>query len=260
MFTEKFGNGPQAFIGLHGWGADRSVFAPLKDHTPRGISFYAADLPGCGSTPAPTHWSTEAILTDIIETIRAIETRPVTMVGHCGGAVFGLFAARRKPELIERVVAIDPFAYLPRYFRIFTGSGFGRRAYDATFANSFGRWLTKSALNAGRENQTDLTQSFNSVDHEAARQYLELFAAIDSVKEFRGINAKIDLVYGEHSFGAVKKSVVMFREVLPHARAVQLSSARHMPFSEATTQLAEILFSTDSRTDFPKPQRSYGRA
>lgn len=243
MFTEKFGIGSRPFIGLHGWGSDRAVFAPLKERIPNGVSFYAADLPGCGSTLAPAKWSLDAIVADIIETIRSVESRPVTIVGHCGGAVFGLLAARIDEDLIERVVAIDPFAYLPRYLRLFTGEGFGRHAYDATFASSLGRRITSSALNAGRENKTDLTASFEAVDHESARNYLDLFASIDSVEEFRGIKVDVDLVYGERSFRAVKKSIEMFREVLPQARTVKLTNARHMPFSEATAEMTRILFS-----------------
>ncbi len=242
MYVERFGKGARAVLGLHGWGGDRRVFAPLAAHVPADASLYGADLPGCGSSRPPREWSAGAIVAEIVETIHALDAGCVTIVGHCGGAVFGLLAARVAPRLVGRVVAIDPFAYLPRYFRLFTGEGFGRRAYDATFANPFGRWMTNRALNVGRDTHTDLTESFGATDHEVARRYLHLFAALDGVEEVRGLRAEVELVYGERTFGAVKKSVALLSEALPHSRVLRLAGARHMPIAEATAQLARVIF------------------
>lgn len=242
MHVERHGTGARAFLCLHGWGGDRRAFAPLAAHISADASLYAADLPGCGSSTRPREWSVEAIVYEIIETIHTLDAGRVTVVGHCGGAVFGLLAALEAEHLIERVVAVDPFAYLPRYFRLFIGDGFGRRAYEATFANAFGRWLTNKTLNAGRDERTDMTASFGATDHEVARRYLALFASIESVEVFRGLRAEVDLAYGERTFGAVKKSVELFKGVLPQARAIQLAGARHMPLAEATAQLARVVF------------------
>lgn len=242
MFVERHGTGGRAYLCLHGWGADRRVFAPLAPHAPADASVYAADLPGCGSSTRPREWSVEAIVAEVVEAVRALGAERVTLVGHCGGAVFALLAALEDARLVGRVVAIDPFAYLPRYFRLFTGEGLGRRAYEATFANPLGRWLTNKTLNAGRGERTDLTASFGSIDHDAARGYLALFASIEGVEVFRGLRAEVDLVYGERTFGAVKRSVEMFRGVLPHARAIRLAGARHMPLAEATAPLARVVF------------------
>jgi pimeloyl-ACP methyl ester carboxylesterase len=243
--VERYGMGGNTFLGLHGWGGDHTAFAPLAAALPPDASFYSADLPGCGKSAPPEEWSLEAIVAEIIATARKLDSKRLTIVGHCGGAVFGLLAARAARQLIGRVLAIDPFAYLPRYFSLFTGEGFGRRAYDATFANPLGRWVTSRALNAGRDDRTDLTASFGATDHEVARRYLQLFAAMGGVEEVRGLRAEVDLVYGERTFGAVKKSVALLREALPHARVFQLQGARHMPLTESTAQLAQLIFESD---------------
>ena len=262
VHVERQGTGSRAFLALHGWGADRRVFAPLAALVASDTwdaSLYAADLPGCGSSPRPREWSVEAIVYEIIETIYTLDAERVTVVGHCGGAVFGLLAALEAEHLVERVVAVDPFAYLPRYFRLFTGEGFGRRAYEATFAHPFGRWLTNKTLNAGRDERTDMTASFGSIDHEVARHYLKLFDSIESVEVFRGLRAEVDLVYGERTFGAVKKSVEMFKGVLPQARAIRLAGARHMPLTEATAQLARVVFEPEeaaAESDIDKHART----
>nr|MBA3766459.1 alpha/beta fold hydrolase [Acidobacteriota bacterium] len=240
------GTGRRAYLGLHGWGSDRRVFAPLAQHVPAAASFYSADLPGCGSSEPPREWSLDAIVAEIINTVLSIDAGSVTIVGHCGGAIFGMFAAREAVRTVERVVAVDPFAYLPRYFQLFAGKGFGRRAYNATFANPLGRWMTNRALNVGRDSgQTDLTASFSSTDHEVARRYLTLFDSMGGVEEFQGLQAEVDLVYGEKTFGAVRKSVALFSHTLPHSRTLRLEGARHMPLEEATAQLSRIIFAPE---------------
>lgn len=242
MHVERYGTGGRTFFGLHGWGTDRRVFAPLAPYVPEDVSFYGADLPGCGLSAPPSSWSVKAVTAEIREAIESLQKGKVTIVGHCAGGIFGLLVAREAPATIARVVAIDPFAYLPGYFRLFLGEGFGRRAYEATFANPFGRWLTNKTLNAGAQSQTDMTASFSETNHEVARRYLELFASIGAIEQFASLPAVVDLVYGEHTFNAVKKSVVLFQEVLPHARVTLLEDARHMPIAEATVSLSRIIF------------------
>lgn len=242
MRVERSGTGSRSFLGLHGWASDGRVFAPLTPHIPSDVSFYSADLPGCGRSARPSTWSVADITAEIVSTVHEHGMKEVTIVGHCAGGIFGLFAARTAPAAIDRIVAIDPFAYLPGYFRLFLGDGFGRRAYQATFANPVGRWLTNKTLNAGLQNQTDMTASFGEVDHEVARRYLELFAAMGGLEQFSSVTTTVDLVYGEHTFNAVKKSVVLFQNAIPHARAIPLEGARHMPITEATVPLSRIIF------------------
>jgi pimeloyl-ACP methyl ester carboxylesterase len=256
VYVERHGSGARAYLGLHGWGSDRRVFAPLAAHVPENASFQAADLPGCGSSPRPSEWSVAAIAAEVVKTVRGLDAERVTIVGHCGGAVFALFAALAGNERVERVVAIDPFAYLPRYFRLFAGEGLGKRAYDATFANAFGRWVTNRTLQAGRSSgRGDLTASFGSTDHEVARRYISLFASMGGVDQFREVRAEVDLVYGEKTFGAVKKSIALFRDVLPRSRSLRLEGAGHMPVAEATAQLARIIFAPEKTIDDRQAER-----
>jgi len=94
VYVERYGTGARAFLGLHGWGSDRGVFEPLAAHVPEDASFFSADLPGVGKSPPPIEWKVDHILADIIGTICILNVESLTVVGHCGGAVFGLLAAR----------------------------------------------------------------------------------------------------------------------------------------------------------------------
>jgi pimeloyl-ACP methyl ester carboxylesterase len=250
VFVERCGRGVEPYFALHGWGGDRRTFAPLAPHVPAGASLYSADLPGCGDSPAPREWSVDAVVAEIVGAVRETGAARVNLVGNCGGAIFALLAAQELGEAVGRVVMIDPFAYLPRYFRLFLAGDFGRRAYDAAFANPLGRWLTNQSLRGRREGTSDLTASFARVDHEVARRYLALFAAVNEVngvERFRGFAAPVEIAHGERSFAAVRRSLAMWREVSPHVRVHELKGAGHAPILEATAQVSELIFAPGYR-------------
>ncbi|HEV2862412.1 MAG TPA: alpha/beta hydrolase [Pyrinomonadaceae bacterium] len=247
MFVEQHGRGPEIFLALHGWGGDRRAFAPLAPFVPGGATLLSADLPGCGDSPRPRAWTTAAIVEEIVEVVRASGAESVQLVGNCGGAVFALLAARELGAGVGRVVMVDPFAYLPRYFRLFTAGEFGRRAYEATFANPLGRWLTNQTLRGRRGGGGDLTATFEDADHEAARRYLSLFDALGGVETFRGLETPVEIAYGERTFAAVRRSLALWRGVLPQARAHKLKGIGHQPFEEAPERLAEIIFGAGGR-------------
>jgi pimeloyl-ACP methyl ester carboxylesterase len=242
VFVERHGRGPEAYFALHGWGGDRRTFAPLAPLVPGAATLYAADLPGCGDSTAPREWTVGAVVEEIVEAVREIEATKVTLVGNCGGAVFALLAARELGELVGHVSMIDPFAYLPLYFKLFNAGEFGRRAYDATFTNPVGRWLTNQSLRGRRAGAADLTASFADVDHEAARRYLALYEEAGEVEIFRGLQVPVEIAYGERTFGAVKRSLALWRGVLPHARVRELKGAGHQPFVEVPGQVSEVIF------------------
>ena len=241
MHVECYGSGSRVYFGLHGWSGDHSTFAPLAAHLPAGAALYSADLPGYGSSPAPRRWELAAI-TDEIERAISSADSPVSIIGNCSGAVFALLAAERLTGRIERLILIDPFAYLPWYFKIFLNKRIGRYAYYSTFANPVGRWLTNLSLSKHRTAETNLTESFVSVSHDVAYRYLALLGELDDITRFSRLRLPVDLVYGARTFGAIKESIAMWRGVWPDARCLELAGAGHLPIQEATEQLSEIVF------------------
>ena len=96
---------------------------------------------------------------------------------------------------------------------------------------------------------SDLTASFDAVNHETQRRYLALFAEMGALEQFKELRVPVEIVYGEKSFGAVRKSVALWQSVLPNARVSKLAGAGHAPIVEATGQLAVIIFSNAERTE-----------
>jgi pimeloyl-ACP methyl ester carboxylesterase len=108
-------------------------------------------------------------------------------------------------------------------------------------------------LRGHRAAETDLTNSFGRIDHDVAQRYLALLSEVEGIERFAGLRrVPIDIVYGERTFGAVKKSVAMWQGIWPQARARVLEGAGHLPILEATGALSEIVFAErEAAESFP---------
>jgi lipase len=119
--------GAQRVVCLHGitgWGghfgelarrhlADRRVLAP--------------DLIGHGESPWEPPWSIGAQL-DALEL--AVGDGPATWVGHSYGGRIAFEVAARRPDLVERLVLLDPALYLPPHVALHSAeSSIGDRSY-----------------------------------------------------------------------------------------------------------------------------------
>jgi pimeloyl-ACP methyl ester carboxylesterase len=246
MHVQRYGTGPDVYFGLHGWGGSHLTYAPIVPLLPSSATFYSADLPGYGRSPRPATWSADAVGAEIAGAIRRVEAPGVTVVGNCAGAIFGLIAAALEPERVRRVVLIDPFAFVPWYFKVFVHPHYGRIAYRSTFANPIGRWITNASLKKHRASDSHLTDSFKAIDPEVSIHYLEMLHAIDGISRFQSVDAEIEIVFGERTFAAVKESVVQWQALWPKARQWQLP-AGHLPIEEAPADLAGILFNRHQR-------------
>lgn len=242
MNIKCWGNGERVFLGVHGWAGNHRTFKPLGDNVPRDARFYSVDLPGYGESPAPKDWNIAYIADELSRITSDITKDALTLVGYCGGAALCILVADKAPERVSRLALIDPFAYMPWYFRIFTLGEFGRRAYMATFASARGRKTTNALLRSKRSADTDLTESFKNVNHELTHTVLRAFLEFPPYKTFAELRTAVDLVYGDKSFRAIKHGVELWKELWPHARVYELRNAGHDPIREATPQLLEIVF------------------
>ncbi len=241
MYIERTGSGEHIFFGLHGWSGDHRTFSPITEALPADVSFFSADLPGCGQSEPPKHWTLTAIADSIADAACKLPA-PVTLVGNCSGALLGIEAARRLGGRLARLVLIDLFAVFPWYFRVFVSKTIGPYAYATTFRNPVGRWFTNLSLRGRRNKETTLTGGFAQVDHDATYRYLQLFETYPQPESFKGLQQEVDILYGQKTFRAVRDSAARWQAVWPHARVTCLSGAGHLPIQEATAQLRGILF------------------
>lgn len=242
MHVERFGSGPDVYVGVHGWGGNHATFLPLVPHLPPSATLHALDLPGYGRSEWRNVDSALGIAEPIAAFIEALDTPRVTLVGNCSGAILGLLANELAPSRVARFVLVDPFAFLPWYFKVFVHPAFGRLAYQSTFANPIGRWVTNLSLKKNRTADSDLTRSFEDVNHEVSLRYLALLDAVSSIERFRPISVPVDIAYGARTFAAVRQSVTMWCAMWPQARAHVVAGAGHLPIEEAPVEIARIAF------------------
>jgi pimeloyl-ACP methyl ester carboxylesterase len=242
MYVKEYGSGERPFLCFHGWGGDHREFAPLARHAPSQACLLSVDLPGYGHSSAPAKWSLDTIITEAIPILENRNVPACTLVGFCSGAALALMFAARQPEWVKRVVMIDPFAFIPWYFRIFLSGEFGRRAYATTFQTPIGRKITDWILKRVQTADADFTNAFVNLDHEVTLRYLQLLSHVDIHRTFGKIQMDIDLLYGEHTFGAVRRSIEIYRALLPQAKARQLNGVGHLPMITGALQLAGVIF------------------
>lgn len=242
MHFERSGRGERAFVALHGWGGNHLTYAPLAPYLPPDASMFAADLPGYGRSPRCEARTAVELGATISADIDRLGAPRFTLIGNCSGAILACLAAAELGPRVDRLVLVDPFAFVPWYFKVFIHPTIGRYAYYSTFANPMGRWLTNASLKGKRAASTHLTDSFRDVDHEAALEYLAMLDELGSIERFGSINAPVDILYGERTFGAVKRSLDDWRRVVPQARCWEIRGAGHLPIEDAPAEVAAIIF------------------
>jgi len=242
MYVKEYGRGDRLFIAFHGWGGTHREFAPLAFRLPADARLLSFDLPGYGDSPQPPEWDLEKITAAVDQELEYRTGQwKGTLIGFCSGAVFALLLAQRRQKSVKRIVLIDPFAYVPWYFRIFLWGEFGRRAYSVTFQTCAGRAVTNLIFRWTQKQDADFTAAFRYVDHTIVRNYLRLFRQID-IQRFRNLSMPIDLFFGESTFVEVRKSVDWFCRLWPHAQKSALRDVGHLPMLKGAPQLASAIF------------------
>ena len=240
LAVAKWGTGYSRVVALHGWGGSHATFLPFVPYVPGSHQLIAPDLPGYGQSELPTEWSTKHIAEMIAQSVP--NDRNVTLVGNCTGGVIGAELALMNSGRVNRMVVIDPFAYMPWYVGIFLKGNFGRMAYRTTFASKVGRYVTNQALRNRRTGDADLTDSFGRVNHDAVYAFLQMLAGHEGPARYDALGIPIDIITGEKTFGAVRKSVKMLQQIWPQSRVHVVAGAGHLPIEEQSGEVAKIVF------------------
>ena len=113
----RAGSGP-ALMLLHTIRTQLEYFADVIPIPARTHTVYAVDLPGHGrsSKPVDVQYDEPYLACGgVIDTIRELKLRDVTLVGESIGGVLALTVASQMPETVGRVVASNPYDYDTRF-------------------------------------------------------------------------------------------------------------------------------------------------
>jgi pimeloyl-ACP methyl ester carboxylesterase len=245
MYRKIYGDGKRLFLAFHGWAGDHREFSAIAARLPDDACWISTDLPGYGNSPPPDTWDMPSITSQLERGLSDLFEKydDITLVGFCSGVIFGVELARIRPEVFKRIVMIDPFAFLPWYFRIFTLGEFGRRAYASTFISATGRRITDRILSSMQTSDADFTAAFSGADHELIQNYLRFFSRLDGRSVFSAFDIEVEIALGAKTFGAVKRSVKQIKQQWPEAPVHELLRTGHLPLVKGAPALRKIIFS-----------------
>ena len=260
VHVSTYGDGPRVLVGMHGWGSEhRKSYRDVLEHLPDDVTFHGVDLPGCGRSAPPPTWSWDAITDQLAARLDTLSPgQPITLVGACSGSYHALATAMRRPERLQALVLLEPFAYMPWFFRIFTLPVTGSLLYRMVFDNPIGRAATERSLRRqGVSSDFDMVDAFGKNDLATSYHYLKFYAQIPDHRVFAPIHTPVRVVTGQSSWRAIHDAVPMWRELWPDLEAIELAGVGHMFNQEAPERAAAAIFEPFALPADPNP-RPYG--
>lgn len=109
VHVAEWGGEGAPLLLVHGLGGSLLDWSSVAPTLARGHRVVALDLPGFGLSPRAGRSSAVTANADVVA--RAIETLglvPVTLVANSMGGLISLLVAERRPDLVERLVLVDP--------------------------------------------------------------------------------------------------------------------------------------------------------
>ena len=150
LALHRFGDGRgERLVCAHGVTAFGGHFADLAARLGPGFDVLAPDLLGHGDSPHEPPWSIEAHVEALLE---ITGDGRGTWLGHSFGARLVLEIAARRPELVDRLVLLDPAVWLPPHVARFAAeNSLGIRTYDSIDHAVERRWSESMLHGADRD-------------------------------------------------------------------------------------------------------------
>lgn len=114
--VSESGSGTSVLL-LHGLFLDHTTWDPVCDALPSGLRFVAPDLPGFGASEKPTPgrypYGIEALAEAVADLYAGLDLGRANVIGQCLGGAVALELAARHPELVSRLVLVNPLCEAP---------------------------------------------------------------------------------------------------------------------------------------------------
>jgi len=265
---QKSGNGPPLVL-LHTIRTQIEYFRSLAPLLAENFTVYAVDMPGHGFSSVDTtqEYDEPYLRWGIVEFLKSLDLRDVTMVGESIGAVVALTVASEVPERIKAVYAFNPYDYETRYGDgIRRGNGFANviigslqipvfGAIGAAIANAsiLGKIMAGGYADP-RKMPADLIAIFdksgrNANFHYAERKVLAGWRSWSQARErYSKVKAPVTLVYGDSDWSRIPERA-RTKELLGNSHFFTLKNSGHFSSVENPQDVARIILSGSSRTE-----------
>jgi len=250
--VSESGAGTQAMIFAHGFGCDQNMWrfvAPAFEDDYRVILF---DHVGAGGSDLsaydPVRYSSlDGYADDVVELCRALNVTGGVFVGHSVSAMVGVLAARKAPELFEKLVLIGPS---PRYIDDgdYVG-GFSEAQIEELLefldSNHMGWSQAMAPVIVGNPDRPELgkelTNSFCRTDPEIAKRFARATFLADNRADLHGVTARSLILQCAEDVIAPQAVGEYVHRHLPNSELVLMEATGHCPNLSAPAETLAAL-------------------
>jgi lipase len=240
---------------LHGVTSHGRHFARLAEALD-GFHVVAPDLLGHGSSPYEPPWSIAAHLDAILETVGE---RPGMVVGHSFGGRLALELAARRPELVSRLVLLDPAILIPPHVALHAAEHARKEREYVSFDEGIDRRFEESQLSrAPRELVAEELASHLVLDDDGRYRYRYCQAAVvvaygemaSDPPPFEHVRVPTLLVLGEQSYVPYEHLLEAHRTALGDVLEVHVLPGGHTVLWDALEETEDAVHTFLGKSPF----------
>lgn len=243
------GSGP-AVVLIHGAGTPGEPWtddlAFLADRY-RVITYNRRGYPGSGEPPA----SWEAHGEDAAGLIERLDAAPAALVGYSAGAIAALWVALNRPELVDRLILVDPAVHAakgitPKFAATYARMQTERRVRSPqTAVTTWMRYVTARESGGSAWEDEAMSDERRQTILDAAEAVLADFDLGDGreveLDAARSIDRPCFMIDAAESPPFLRKSAARLREAIPHARVTTIEASGHALLLDQPERFREAL-------------------
>lgn len=143
-FTRTGGNKPLVIL-LHGLTANGACWAEVAHYLERDFDLIMPDARGHGGSSKPAAgYRYQDHANDVVGLLQASQLPPVTLIGHSMGGMTAAVVASQHPELLDRLILVDP---------TFLSLDVQRQVYESNAADQHRHYLNKTVEEIAAESR-----------------------------------------------------------------------------------------------------------
>ena len=257
-FTQA-GQGPDIVL-LHGIGASIYVWRFLFPLLQSKLRVTAIDLPGFGKSTkdAGRDYGLDSQSETVARAIGAIGITNATLVGSSMGGAIALWLAKRRPENFASVIAIAPATDRRLVPALADSMGSMTPVFWRALNRRSMRVILSRVLRRGELITDECVDAYLEPFREGADSLKTFWASLSLLKDkrlpedFKGMSARVLILYGERDAMVPRASIDKLLTLLPSARFHAHSDGGHHVMEDEPVWTAEKIFSF---VEIPTPNK-----
>ncbi len=237
---------------VHGWAGAAADWDPLLRALPARLHAIAVDLPGCGLSDKPDAAYDMPWFLDALHGLcAALDARQVVLAGHSMGGQIAVHFASRYPDMVEKLILIDPYGLKGQEGRRQPLARLGPVVNLAFLFNTrkFIEWAMRARVLHNPPPESLLTAvdstALSILGRHGARAIARITkrvigrAHVDAL--LPGIFQETLVLWGDHDRLLPPRWAQAFASRLPRASLQMVADAGHMPMFEKPAVVAELI-------------------